>query len=400
MMPASVILLGLGVSRDASAYSAPPGTALAVLAYIAIWLIGLCVMASIAWCILGWPLQRQQRARLFLDLIDTGLADGQSPETTVIELAKSRDLTLGYRFHLLAAYLETGLRFTEALKKVPRLLPPQLVAMFAVGEQIGDVRKVLPACRKTLAGGSSGTISAINYLVIVLLMLNPFCGFVWPFLTIVIVPKFQDIFNDLLEGRSLPPLLSFLIANAHLITVIQVSLMIMSFLILLTYACGPRRIPWLRPLADAVNCRLPWRRKRLERDFTAMLALLLDAGVPEHEAVTLAARSTDNEVFMRRGAQVVKRLRDGVIFLEAVGEIDDTGELRWRMTTAAHGHGGFMKALAGWHETLEAKAYQLEQTASQSIATGLVILNGCIVGLIAIGVFQALTSVVWGLSLW
>ena len=59
-----------------------------------------------------------------------------------------------------------------------------------------------------------------------------------------------------------------------------------------------------------------------------------------------------------------------------------------------------MKALAGWHEALEAKAYQLEQTASQTITTGLVILNGCLVGLIAVSVFQALTSVVWGFTLW
>ena len=49
---------------------------------------------------------------------------------------------------------------------------------------------------------------------------------------------------------------------------------------------------------------------------------------------------------------------------------------------------------------LDAKAYQSEQVASQTLTTGLIVLNGCIVALIAIGVFQALTSVVWELSLW
>jgi type IV pilus assembly protein PilC len=395
-MFASVILAYLSNGEPIE----PPNTTLAVLAYVGIWLVAVYVVASIAWSILGRPLQRRQRARFFLDLIETGLADGQSPENTVVAIAKSRDMTLGHSFHLLSAHLETGLRFTEALEKVPRFLPPQLIAMFAVGEQIGDIRKVLPACRKALSDGSSRTTSAVNYLVIVLLMLNPVCGLVWPFLTIVIVPKFQEIFSDLLEGRSLPPLLLFLIANARLVTVIQLSLMVVSFVALLAYACGPRGIPWLRPLVDAINYRLPWRRKRLERDFTAMLALLLDAGVPEHEAVTLAAHSTDNGVFVRRGAEVAQRLRNGTGFLEALRGIDDTGELQWRMANAIHGHGGFMKALTGWHEALEAKAYQLEQTASQSITTGLVILNGCIVGLIAVGMFQALTWTVWGLTLW
>ena len=138
----------------------------------------------------------------------------------------------------------------------------------------------------------------------------------------------------------------------------------------------------------------------MERDFTALLALLLDAEVPEEQAVTLAAQGTDNVVLVRRGAQVAKRLRDGVIFLEAIRGLDDTGEFRWRLANAAHGHGGFMKALTGWHEALEAKAYQLEQTASQTITTGLVVLNGCLVGLIAVGVFQVLISIVWDVSLW
>ena len=39
-------------------------------------------------------------------------------------------------------------------------------------------------------------------------------------------------------------------------------------------------------------CRLPWRRKRFQRDFSAMLAVLLDAEVPETEAVGLAAEAT------------------------------------------------------------------------------------------------------------
>ena len=42
------------------------------------------------------------------------------PETAIVEIAKSRDKKLGYRFFLLAAYLETGLRLSEALQKVPR----------------------------------------------------------------------------------------------------------------------------------------------------------------------------------------------------------------------------------------------------------------------------------------
>jgi type IV pilus assembly protein PilC len=376
----------------------------AMLIYVAVWMFLLFLIARIAWIILGIPLRRQQQARFFIDLLETGLTEGQSPEVTIVEIARSRDTALGVRFHLLAAYIETGQRLSEALKNVPRFLPPQIVAMLSVGEQIGDIRKVLPACRKTLAGGSSKTLSAVNYLIIVLLLLNPVCGLVWPFIWIVIIPKFQEIFTGLLQGRPLPGLISLLIAHRLLVSVTQMGLMVLSLLVLLAFACGPRGIPWLgpllKPLLDAATYRLPWRRKRLERDFSAMLALLLDADVPEEQAVMLAAQSTDNNAFIHRGAQVVQRLRDGVPLTDAVAALDDTGEFRWRLANAAHGRGGFMTALSGWHDMLDAKAYQSEQVASQTFTTSLIVLNGCIVALIAIGVFQALTSVVWELSLW
>lgn len=406
MVLATTILMSLGSAngRTPVTYNMYSEILPAALLYVAIWSAVLLFIIGIAWTILGLPLQRQQRARFFIDLLETGLAEGQSPESTIIAIAKSRDMTLGVRFHLLAAYLETGLRLSEALERVPQLLPSQVRAMLSVGQQLGDIRRVLPACRKTLAGGSSKTMSAVNYLVIVVLLLNPVGGVIWPFVGIVLVPKFQEIFGDLLEGRAFPPLLSMLIAHHLLVSLIQASLMAVSLLVLLAFACGPRGIPWLgsllEPLLDDVSYRLPWRRKRLERDFSMMLALLLDANVPEEQALTLAAQSTDNKVFIGRGAQVVQRLREGVPLTDAVLALDDAGEFRWRLANAKHGRDGFMTALSGWHDMLDAKAYQLEQVASQTITTSLIVLNGCLVALIAIGVFQVLTSVVWELSLW
>jgi type II secretory pathway component PulF len=380
----------------------PPSMTLQVLICFLVWLIVLVAVAVTGYLVLSLPLRRQERARIFLDLLESGLAQGHSAEATVVEIAKSRDRALGHRFFLLAAYLETGLRLSDALQKVPELVPPQLVAMLAVGEQVGDIRKVIPACRKALTGGSSKATSAVNYLILFLL-LNPFGGLIWPFITIVIAPKFQEITLELTNG-SLPPLLRFLSAHSVLVSVVQFGLMGMIWLAVLVHFYGSRGIPWLapvlKPLSDAINYRLPWRRKRLERDFSAMLAVLLDAEVPEKQAVTLAAQSTDNRVSIRRGEQVAQQLREGAALTEAVQAVDDTGEFRWRLANAAHGHGGFMAALAGWHEALDAKAYQLEQATSQVITTSFVVLNGCIVGLIAVGAFQTLTSIVWELTLW
>ncbi len=158
--------------------------------------------------------------------------------------------------------------------------------------------------------------------------------------------------------------------------------------------------PILKPMADRLAWKLPWRRKQLLRDFSATLAILLDANLPESKAVQLAAASTDNDVFIRRGDAIMRKLQQGVPLTDAMAVLDDGGEFRWRLTNAVHGQTGFRAALAGWHEALDAKAFQQEQAASQIVTTVLVILNGAFVGLVAVGVFQALTSIVWELSLW
>ena len=121
----------------------------------------------------------------------------------------------------------------------------------------------------------------------------------------------------------------------------------------------------------------PWRRKRMQRDFSSILALLLDTGVPESEAVLLAGEATGHgAIIKKRAAAVAEALRQGIKLPEALKAFDDDGELRWRIANAAHNHTGFAKALAGWHETLDAKAFQLEQSAAQIATTVFVLING------------------------
>ena len=75
----------------------------------------------------------------------------------------------------------------------------------------------------------------------------------------------------------------------------------------------------------------------------------------------LAAQSSANVIFLRRAEHVVRDLREGVKLTEAVRWLDGAGEFRWRLRNAAPAGRGFVAALAGWHEVLEAKAFQQEQ---------------------------------------
>jgi type II secretory pathway component PulF len=197
---------------------------------------------------------------------------------------------------------------------------------------------------------------------------------------------------------------AWMFALAWRLIYVHLGLIVLLQVLCVCYVGGPRLKGWFKnwifPFGDAFSLRLPWRRKRLQRDFSSMLAMLLDAGLPEARAVQLAAASTANRILERRADDVSAALAEGVPLTEAVQRFDSSGELRWRLANAAHSRQGFLDALAGWIEALDAKAFQQEQTAAQLLTSGLVLFNGTLVGLFAVGVFMILTTMIREGALW
>ena len=344
------------------------------------------------------PMRLAERARLFLDLLESALHRGQSVEAMILSIAQSRDRTLGVRFHLLAAHIESGLRFVAALEKVPRFLPPPISAMLRAGEKLGDLKKVLPAGREILQDRPAGVRSAVHYMILVVLFFSPAFVFVVMMTTTFVVPKFREV----AAGTNAPlwPLTQFVFANTAWLIGFEIIFFLLLMAATLLYIGGPQFARWLQfrelPFVDWVAWRIPWKQKRLQRTFSAMLAVLLDGGVPEAEAVRLAGDCTANEICRCRAQRVIAAIKQGTKLDDAVRAFDDSGEFHWRLTCATHARGGFLEALRGWHESLDARAFQQEEAAAHAVTSGLVILNGLLVALIATAMFGMLVAMLNG----
>jgi type II secretory pathway component PulF len=379
----------------------------AVVVFFLVFLFSLFLSAAClypVYFLLTLPLRRNERARLFLDLLELGLKDGRTPEQAVVEAASSRDQALGVRFHLLAAEIQTGMRLDQALQEVPRLLPPQTTAMLIAGSRLGDISKVFPACRQRLQDGVSHVRGALNYLILAAFFLTPLSIMVPIVFRIKVLPQFRAVFEGLLDGMQLPAFTRFVFAHNGLFTWIQIWMLLLLWVATLLYLGGPRLRRWLSrflgDLPDWLDLHLPWRRKRLQRDFSTMLALLLDANAPEPAAVTLAAQSSANRLMTERATRINAQLSQGVKLPAAIQTADGSRELQWRLANALQRGGGFLSALSGWHEALDARAFQLEQTAAQLATTGLVLCNGLIIGSIVAGMFVALIQILNTAVLW
>jgi len=338
-------------------------------------------------------------------VIELSLKDGQTPERAIVAAAASRDRVMGARFYAMASHIESGARLDDALRKVPRLLPPEISAMLRVGSEIGDVSRVLPACRQLLNDVVSQTRGAVNYLPVLAFIIMPVVPVVLLIISIFVLPKFEMISRDM--GAVMPAFSEAIFHGRHSLVAIEFFVMFFFQALIFFYIAGPRGrtiaslgMAPLGHFVDRIMWNLPWRRNRMKRDFTSMLALLLDAGVAEPRAITLAAESTANSVFAGRAVRAVAQLSAGARLPEALEALDDNRELRWRIDNATHGESGFFASLKGWFESLDAKAFQQEQGAAQTLTTALVVVNGIMIGCIVFSVFAMLTGIIEEGVLW
>jgi type II secretory pathway component PulF len=345
--------------------------------------------------LLSMPMHRRDRARFFLDFVETGIDRGQSIEQAILSAAENRDRVMGVRFYMLAAHIEDGARLGEALKKVPAFLPPQVNAMLRAGEKLGDLKKVMPACREVLRVAPDTVRNTTHYMVAILLLFAPICVWMITMLMLFVVPKFQDMAAGM---RMTPwPVSRFVFSIGPELVGFEIVVFLILMGVATLYIGGPSFVRWFQfrsvPVVDWIAWQVPWKRKKLLRAFSAMLAVLLDGGVPEAEAVRLAGESTANEICRRRVRRVISALEQGKKLDDAVRAFDDTGEFHWRLANAIHSRSGFLDALRGWHAALDAKAFQQEETATHMMTSGMVVLNGVVVGLIAVGMFGMLVMI-------
>ncbi len=366
--------------------------------WIICWLVPAMILLLLLDNTVGKRLRRQETSGLFLDLLDTILECGAPIEETLISIIEKRELAPSSVFKQLAAKLRSGQRLGDALADLPGLLPIKVVAMLRAGERIGDLRKVLPACRRLAGDKRSQTrsdIQSFGWYGIASILVSIW---MYVFLAVIVLPKFVEIMYAM--TGELPLGLALLREHGKTLVCAQLLVLIGVIATLLIHGEGHFVRKWFGAIVDWCASRTPWKRRRMQRDFCTMLATLLDARVPESDAVKLAADCAANRAFSHRAETVISTLRQGQRLTEAVQALDDSGEFRWRLTNAVHAKDGFLRALNGWCESLDAKAFQQEQAAALTLTSALVVLNGIFVGLIVVTTFGSLITIIDAGVLW
>jgi type IV pilus assembly protein PilC len=256
------------------------------------------------------------------------------------------------------------------------------MAIYKVGHETGDVNMILPVAQENHRENGESVFSGLIYHVIVLSIAVMIVGILMTY----VIPKFKAIFADMLEPGEVLPEFTMLVLKISDTIKNNAAALFIPLLLLLGVWFYCKKKGWL----DAFWLLMPWRRKRLQRDYSRVLALLLDSGVPEEKAIELAAQSTSNRTIKKRARKVIAGLQSGMGLTEAIKLMDDSREFQWRLTNALQTDGKFVDSLSGWHQSLSARADRQHRSFASLIEATMILLLGLIIGSIMIGMFLPL----------
>jgi type IV pilus assembly protein PilC len=209
--------------------------------------------------------------------------------------------------------IEEGASFSEALAQHPRVFNRLYVSMVQAGEVAGALETVLRRLAEFMEKAArikAKVLAALYYPVTVMVV----AVLILSLLMVYVLPRFREVFTDLLNGAPLPAFTRFVLGLSTAVrdhfliaAALGIGLAVLVKLLL--------RTPVGREAWDRLKLRLPvlgpvFTKAAVAR-FTRTLGTLLGSGVPILQALTIVKDTAGNVVVQKTVAAVHEGVKEG-----------------------------------------------------------------------------------------
>jgi type IV pilus assembly protein PilC len=316
-------------------------------------------------------------------------------------LAKQeRDIVLKSTINQLADSVQGGSTFSESLAQHPRIFNKLYINMVKAGELGGVLELVLNRLAEFQEKAQkikNKVVAAMFYPVIVLVIAIGILAFLLAF----IVPKFQQIFKDMLGDKPLPAITQFVIGASdimkndilYVIGVIVATIIIFKMIVRTTRG---------RFLFDRVKLKMPLfgdliRKSSISR-FSRTLGTLVTSGVPILQALNITRETAGNAVIadainkvhdsVKEGESIVHPLEASGVFPPMVISMIDVGEET----------GQLPEMLLKIAEVYDDEVDNAVTGLTSLLEPIMIVFLALIVGTIVIALFMPLISIITGMQ--
>ena len=300
----------------------------------------------------------------------------------------------------MAESIESGSTFAEALAAHPKIFDRLFVNMVKAGE-IGGVLDVVLARLAEFqekAEKIKGKVkSAMTYPIVVLVMAIS----ILMFLMTYIVPKFADIFGDLMGGKGMPMLTQFVMsASSVMVHRFPVVLIVIVVLVVVTKLMA--KTDKGRYGLDQFKLHAPVFGTLISKNsisrFTRTLGTLMSAGVPVLQALNIVKETVGNEVISKAVVTIHDAVKEGENMAPPIASSKVFPPMVVSMVEVGEETGALPDMLMKIADSYDDDVDNAVAAMTSIIEPLLIIFLAVVVGTIVIALFMPLVSIIGGLS--
>ncbi|MCF7817724.1 MAG: type II secretion system F family protein [Kiritimatiellales bacterium] len=300
----------------------------------------------------------------------------------------------------ISASIESGSTFADALAQHPRIFNKLYINMVKAGEAGGLLDVVLERLAAYMEKAQkvrNKIASAMTYPIVVLLVSSAIMGF----LMVAIIPRFEQIFADMLDGRALPPLTLFVmgvsarIQTSWPIILAAIAGVVAVVALLRRFRFGRMALDWFK-LAVPLFGNLA--RMGILARFARTLGTLLESGVPILQALAIVKETLDNEVISQAIQDIHDNIKEGESMAAPVEANRIFPPIFGGMVEVGEETGELPAMLIKVADLYEDEVDNTVAALSSIIEPLLIVLLAVVVGTIVIALFLPMVSIIGNLS--
>ncbi len=292
--------------------------------------------------------------------------------------------------------VESGSTFSESLQNYPKIFNNLYINMVRAGEAGGVLEVVLNRLAEFAEKAErikNKVKGAMVYPIVVLVAAIGITGF----LLVAVIPKFKDIFDDLLEGKPLPVITQFvmdasnLVMHNGLVVVGGIAAMVVLFKLFAKTKTGSY-------ILDVAKINAPMfgslvRRTAVSR-MTRTLGTLLSSGVPVLQALNIVRDTTGNEVISRAMQAVHDAVKEGESMTAPLSACNVFPPMVISMVEVGEETGALPDMLTRIAETYDDEVDNAVAGLTSVIEPLMIIVLAVVVGTIVIAMFMPMIQII------
>ena len=296
--------------------------------------------------------------------------------------------------------IAAGGTFSESLTQYPKIFDHLYVNMVKAGEAGGVLEVVLGRLAEFAEKSEKIKNKVKGAMIYPIVVLVAAIG-ITAFLLVAVIPKFQQVFNDMLGGAALPPITQFVIDASGFVqhNGLQIFLAVVAFVVLMKIVGKTEKGAYF---FDVLKLKMPVTGTLTQRSavskFTRTLGTLLSSGVPILQSLTITRDTTGNRVLTEAIQNVYDSVKEGESMTQPLSQCKVFPPMVVSMVEVGEETGALADMLTRIANTYDDEVDNAVAGMTAAIEPALIIVLAVVVGTIVIAMFLPMVKIIGSVS--